>query len=389
MFTIKKSANLFFVLFTFVFFVATAQAQTASVFATGFRSPTKIIYSARNDVFFVAEAGTPMMSNTGRISLVSSNGSVSSLIEGLPSGAAPPDNAASGPSALWLDGDILYIAIGSGNTDLPGPAPGSEIPNPNPASPLFSSVLELKLPAHSRIGKMSYHLQLADQTRLANGETVSLGFGTFRATLRLTVNFPDYRPEPRPDVPLNVRPSNPFGLVGAGSKLYVTDASLNQIRTVNLLTRQTGVLFDYPARINPLSPPPLIDAVPDSLRLFGNKLLVTFLTGFPFPAGLSDVRQIDLETGAESPLIGGLTTAIDVLPVSNGGFCHSFYTLELSTNLGGGAPGRLRRYDSPTATPTLISDTLISPTSLAQHLPSGDLLITEIFPGRITRISNP
>ncbi|MEP6924753.1 MAG: hypothetical protein ABI954_09835, partial [Pyrinomonadaceae bacterium] len=130
------------------------------------------------------------------------------------------------------------------------------------------------------------------------------------------------------------------------------------------------------------------DPVPTSLRLFGNSLLVTFLTGFPFPAGAADVRRIDLETGADSQFIGNLTTAIDVLSVSNG-FCHSFYTLEISTNLAGNAPGRLRRFDSSTGAPTLINNTLVSPTSMAIHPPSGDLLVTEIFPGRITRISNP
>jgi hypothetical protein len=83
-----------------------------------------------------------------------------------------------------------------------------------------------------------------------------------------------------------------------------------------------------------------------------------------------------------------LTTAIDVLPVASG-FCSSFYTLEISTNLSGGAPGRLQRFNAPGGAPTVINNTLISPTSLALHPPSGDLLVTEIFPGRITRISNP
>jgi len=65
-----------------------------------------------------------------------------------------------------------------------------------------------------------------------------------------------------------------------------------------------------------------------------------------------------------------------------------FYTLEVSTSITTGAPGRLQRFTSPGGTPTVISNTLISPTSMALHPPSGDLLVTEIFPGRITRISN-
>jgi hypothetical protein len=95
-----------------------------------------------------------------------------------------------------------------------------------------------------------------------------------------------------------------------------------------------------------------------------------------------------LDTGAESQIIGGLTAAIDVLPVNGDGFCTTFYTLEFSTNMLAGAPGRLMRYESVGATPTVISNTLISPTSIARHPASGDILVTETFPGRITRISN-
>lgn len=387
MFTKKSFINFIFAFIALTIVASNSAAQTSTVFVTNLRNPTKIIYSARYGVFFVSEAGTPMTTNTGRISIVSNNGSVETLIEGLPSAQAPPNNDTSGPTAMWLDGNSLYIAVGTGNGTIAGPAAGSELPNPNPASPIFSSVLELRLPAKGRLGTVSYQIQTADHTRLANGETVSLGSGLFRASLRLTANFPDYTPNFRPDVPNNVRPSNPFGIVGAGNKLYVADAAQNHLRSVNLINGQTEIFRTYPSRPNPLPGPPFIDAVPDSLRILGNKLLVTFLTGFPFPSGLADVRQIDLESGEESQFIGGLTTAIDVLPVANG-FCHSFYTLEISTNLSGGAPGRLQRFNSPGGVPTVISSTLISPTSLARHPPSGDLLVTETFPGRITRISN-
>lgn len=388
MFAKKSYINLIFAFIALVFIASNSAAQTSTVFVTNLRNPTKIIYSARYGVFFVSEAGTPMTTNTGRISIVGSDGSVATLIEGLPSAPAPPNNDASGPSAMWLDGGSLYIAVSGGNATMNGPAAGSELPNPNPASPIFSSILELKLPPKGRLGTFPYQIQPADHTRLANGETLSLGFGSFRASLRMVANFPDYTPAFRPDVPGNVRTSNPFGIGGAGNKLYVADASQNHIRSVNLINGQTEIFLTYPPRPNPLPGPPVIDAVPDSLRIFGNKLLVTFLTGFPFPAGLADVRQIDLESGAESQFIGGLTTAIDVLPVANG-FCHSFYTLEISTNLSGGAPGRLQRFNAPGGQPTIISNTLISPTSLALHPPTGDLLVTETFPGRITRISNP
>ena len=386
MFTRKFTTTLVFILFAIISGVSETAAQTATTFVTGLKSPVKIIYSQRYGVFFVSEAGMPTTVNTGRISIVGNDGSLSTLIDGLPSGPAAPNNDPSGPSAMWLDGNSLYIAIGAGNTVLSGPAPGSEIPNPNVASPIFSSIIEMKLPGQGRLGIGSYQIQPADHARLATGETLNLGFGAFRSSLRLAANFPDFTPNPRPDVPNNVRPSNPFGLVGFGNKLYVADAAQNQIRTVSLVNGNTEIFFQYPSRPNSLPGPPFIDPVPDSLRVFGNKLLVTFLTGFPFPSGSADIRQIDLDSGAESQLMGGLTTAIDVLPVANG-FCSSFYTLEVSTNLAGGAPGRLQRFNSPGGTPTVISNALVSPTSLALHPSSGDLLVTEIFPGRITRVS--
>lgn len=389
MLTRKILATLIFALFALAAIAPETEAQTATTFVTGLRSPAKIIYSERYQGFFVSEAGGAGLINNGRVSFVTNEGQVIPVLDGLPSGPAAPNGDPSGPSAIWLDGRSLYIAVGNGNATLAGPAPGSEIPNPNPASPIFSSVLELKLPRFVRLLWRPYQLQLSDQTRLASGETLFLGFGIWRATLRLTADFPDYTPNPRPDVPANVRPSNPFGLVGAGNKLYVADAAQNNIRIVDMVTGQTDVFFTYPPRPNPLPGPPVIDAVPDSLRLFGNSLLVTFLTGFPFPSGSADVRQIDLETSADAQLIGNLRMAIDVLPVASNSFCNAFYTLEFQSNPAVPASGRIQRFDSPTGPPTLVTNTLASPTSLARHPPSGDLFVTEIFSGRITRISFP
>ncbi|MEP6923175.1 MAG: hypothetical protein ABI954_01810, partial [Pyrinomonadaceae bacterium] len=276
MFRSKTFAITVFAMFLLVSFVSETGAQTATTFVTGLQNPNKIIYSERYSVFFVSEAGPSTTANSGRISVVTNDGAVYPILVGLPSGPAAPNGDASGPSAMWFDGNSLYIAIGVGNATINGQAPGSEIPNPNPNSPIFSSILELKLPLHGRLSGHSYQIQPADHTRLANGETLYLGFAQYRATLRLITNFPDYTPNPRPDVPNNVRNSNPFGLVGAGSKLYVADAAQNQIRTVSLINGETEVYFNYPPRVNPLPGPPVIDPVPTSLRLFGNSLLVTF-----------------------------------------------------------------------------------------------------------------
>lgn len=377
---------------------AQIQAQTSSVFSAGLKFPQKIIYAPQKGYFLVSEAGVPIVPNNGRISIVTSAGARFTLLDGLPSGVAPPNSEPSGPSALWIEGNKLYIAIGGGNQVINGPAPGSEIPNPNPNSPLFSSVLEYTFPPFdSRLDRdRADVLTREDHFRLANGETIFLGRAGLlntsflpQPTLRVIANFPDFTPSFRPDVPNNVRPSNPYGLALDSNTLYVADASQNMIRTVDLDDGSAGTLITYPPRVNPLPfGPPVIDPVPDSLRLVGNRLLVTFLTGFPFPPGLADVRQFDLDTGTDSQLIGGLTTAIDVLPVNDTNSNTSYYTLEFSTNMLAGAPGRLQRFDLPNA-PTVISNSLISPTSMARHPSNGDLLVTEIFTGRIMRISIP
>lgn len=383
-------AAIAFAAFSLSFAVLEAPGQISTAFITGLRAPQKIIYAQQQRYFLVSEAGIPSLPNSGRISIVTNEGGRFTLIDGLPSGATPPDGKSSGPSAMWIQGNKLYIAIGTGNSTLAGPAPGSEIPNPNPNSTIFSSVLEFRFPSFGfRYSRADYELAPADHLSLANGETVLLGrFGTARAKIRMIANFPDFTPAPRPNFPNLVRNSNPFGLVLHANTIYIADAAQNNIRTIDLENGSVGTLITYPSRPN--SPgPPFVEAVPDSLRLFGNKLLVTFLTGFPFTPGVADVRQFDLNSGTESQLIGGLTSAIDVLPVDEGGFCTSFYTLEVSTSLSTGAPGRLQRFDSPGGQATLISNTLISPVSLARHPQSGDLLVTENFANRISRISFP
>ncbi|MBA3768950.1 MAG: hypothetical protein H0X08_00325, partial [Blastocatellia bacterium] len=268
MFTKKSSMIIVFALFALASVVSETKAQTTSVFVAGLKAPVKIIYPQPQGYFLVSEGGDAVP-NSGRVSIVTNQGARLTLLDGLPSGPAGPNNDPIGPSALWLNGNTLYIVIGSGNVVLNGPFPGTTIPNPHPNSPLFSSVLELRF--HS-IGaasdNLNYQLLPADHTRLANGETILLGGnGRPHATLRVVANFPDFTHEPRPGVPNNVRDSNPFGLVLTANTLYVADAAQDMIRTVNLASGAIGTFFTYPPRPNPgMPPPPFIEAVPNGLR---------------------------------------------------------------------------------------------------------------------------
>jgi hypothetical protein len=98
---------------------------------------------------------------------------------------------------------------------------------------------------------------------------------------------------------------------------------------------------------------------------------------------------VRLVNGATEPFISGLTSAIDVLPVEVSKVVFQFFTLEFSANMLMGAQGRLSLFSNPNGPPVVLVNNLTSPTSLARDPTTGDLFVTEIFPGRITRVSIP
>jgi hypothetical protein len=103
---------------------------------------------------------------------------------------------------------------------------------------------------------------------------------------------------------------------------------------------------------------------------------------------VSEVHKVEVATGRDEKFIGNLTSAIDVLPVKVPGGESVFYVLEFSSNMRENKPGRLLRFDSPTATPSVVAEGLISPTSVARDDRTGDLFVTEIFTGRIMKIAS-
>jgi hypothetical protein len=389
-----KNLTRFLLYFALIDFatVATSNAQCpAPVFASGLRAPTKIIFSQKDNLL-VAEQGTAVP-NTGRISIIDPNsGVVRTLLDGLPSalnllGEQP---SPSGPDGLAMQGRALYVIIGSGNSTLPGPVPGSEQPNPNPASPLFSSVLKVHFSAKIEMSTAGFTLTNANRSALAAGQTVTLRDSSGGVvTIRVLVNLPDYVPAPRPDFAGNVVSSNPFGVVIDGNTLKVVDASLNRITVVNKNSGATSILTTFAKVPNTLFPqvgPPTVDPVPDSIHFFGKDLLVPFLSGFPFGPGAASVQLVDAATAAYQPLIPGLTAAIDVLPLeARGNNASQFLVLEFG-GAGLSQPGQLLRFSSPTATPSIISPCLITPTSMILDERSGALFITEIGTGNLLRL---
>ena len=364
---------------------ATARAQCpADTLTAGLAGPLDITQTPLGNLL-VAETGTPTP-NTGRVSIVDRAGNRRTLLDGLPSGFNAIGDL-SGTNGLLLRGRTLYVVNGEGDSTLAGPVPGTEIPNPNPSSPIFSSILAVHFSANVERSTTGFTLTAADHLALKQGQTLTFGAGGDQVTVRLVADFPDFVPAPLPFFAANVRHSNPYHLVAIEDQLYVTDAGQNLVWRVDIESGAFAPLAVFPPIPNPAPfGPPVIEAVPTGITLLGDQLLVTLFRGFPFPPGTSEVRTVDPETGAHSALITGLSSAIGVLPLKGGG-AAGLLTLELSTDLLGGAPGRLRRYATTGGAPADLATCLISPSSMAYDQKTGTLYITEVFTGRIVTLS--
>ncbi len=361
-----------------------ARAQCpAPELTSGLEGPIGIILS-KQDNLIVSESGTPTP-NTGRISIVSLTGTRRTLLDGLPSGFSAEGGEPSGPSGLFLRGRTLYLAIGVGDAVLNGPNPGTEIPNPDPSSPLLSSILAIEFSVNVEAMTTGFTLTSANQQTLAGGHSVTLSHGGDQTiTIRLIANFPNYTPDPRPDFPANVRNSNPFALVAVGNQLYVTDGGQNTLRQVNLSSGTFSTLTTFPPIPNstPIGAP-VIDAVPTGIVYADGKLLVTLFRGFPFLVGSSVVEQVDPVTGSHAAFTSGLKTAIAVLPVRANADDDSdhpnYLTLEHSSQDMLDGPGILSRFSTPTSAPVVIADCLTKPTSMTLDPKTGTLYITQLI----------
>lgn len=363
---------------------ARANAQAVSVFATGLQTPGKIVLTPEGNLLVAESGGAP---NTGRVSIIDRNGNRRTLIAGLPSGFSA-EGGPSGPQGLGLSGRTLFVAIGVGDATLAGPIGGTEVPNPNPSSPILSSVLAIHYSADVGKGTQGFTLTLANHFTLAGGGDVTFNNGAGNIiTVELLADFLNYVPDPLPFFAGNVRHSNPFGLVVAAKDVYVADGGMNAVMKVNILTGHTQTVTTFPPRPNPLPfGPPVIEAVPDGIQIVNGQLLVTLLTGFPFVPGLSEVRRVDVTSGASTTFIGGRSSAIDVVAGKSAGSSAQYYVLEFSTDFLADAPGQLLLFPSPVTAPKVIAGGLISPSGMVRDAATGDIYITEIFTGRIIKV---
>jgi hypothetical protein len=372
---------------------APARAQVACplpTLASGLQLPLGLEMSSQGNLL-VSETGT-RVANSGRISIVDPAGNRRTLLDGLPSGINDVGEP-SGPAGLFLRGRTLYAAIGVGDVGIPqpGPPPGRLLPNPNPSSPILSSVLAIHFSAHVEMSTGGFTLTSLDHQALADGQTVRLSAAGETLTVALVADFENYIPSPRPDFPANIRLSNPVDLVAVGNRLYVTDGARNLVWQVDIRSGEHSALTTFPTVPNPLfgivpAGGPVVEAVPTGIAYSDGRLLVALFRGVPFPPGVSTIEQVDPATGERTPFITGLKTAIDVLPSGHG--VNTDYLVLQHASVGPffASPGLLLHFDTPSGAPTVIANCLDRPSSMTIDKHTGTVYVTELLTGRIVAI---
>lgn len=368
---------------------ASAQCPV-TVLASDLRDPLGITQSNQNNLI-VAETGT-RTPDSGRISIIDTSGNHRTLLDGLPS-AINDVNEPSGPAGVFMRGRTLYVVIGIGNGIAIGPFPGTAVGNPNPSSPIFSSILAIHFSADVEKSTDGFTLTADDQQTLAAGAPVKLSDGSNHLTIKMIANFPNFTPNPLPAFANNVRGSNPFDLAVVDDQIYVTDGGQNTVRQVDIPTGSFSTLVTFqnmPNSLFGIIGGPFIEPVPTGIRYVNNQLLVTLFRGFPFPPGSSVVEQVDPTTGDHGPYISGLKTAIDSVQLREG--ADSDY-LVLQHTSGEEPPflppferpGLLLRFDTPSGVPTVLANCLSRPTSLTIDEKTDTVYVTE-FDGRVLAI---
>lgn len=383
-------------------FAATLSAAPPSrpvstVFVQGLHNPVKVVVTPGHQLL-VSEAGEAkpnFVLHDGRISIIDRSGGVRMLIGHLPSGLDLENTSPSGPGAIWLQGQkTLFIAFSPGDVQRRN-ATNQEVPNPSgPSSALFSSIWRVRFSEGVDWLGTGFDLNPAtDYARLADGKVLELTNDRGEsAAIEVLADVRDIMGGGN-----LVAASNPWGLLVAGDSIYFPDAGYNSVASVNRLSGRIQTITHFPPVPNtaPFGPP-VSQAVPNSIRGLGldRYALVTLFSGFPFGRGASSVRLVDLRSGEQQPLISGLTMAIDTLPLGNR--TNKLLVLEHASAFvppgpAGPAqfvsPGRLLRFATPSSSPEVLIDTLVTPTSMDLDAETGDLFITEIRTGQIIKVS--
>lgn len=262
-------------------------------------------------VFEQAGPGTPepaepisQRGTTGTLSRIDADGTVTLVADGFQSYTFGGNGEIVGAAGVALDGaGKAYVTVGA-----PGP---------------FISSIELTGEENALI-----------EVDLASGEK------------RVVADLSPHEMKANPD-PMAVD-SNLYGLALREGVAYIADSGGNSIVSVDITTGEVSTFavtggIDAPflgEAGNPLRGGEMqIDSVPSGIHLGpDDRLYVTYVTGGPFPPGLSRVDAFTID-GQQDAFATGLTMVTDVAFASDG----TAYVVTMSADLINGGPGKVIR----------------------------------------------
>lgn len=284
----------------------------------------------------IAEEGTGERDDSAGVTLVLPDGTSGRLISGLPSGRDAGDLSGV-PFAKWNDGK-LYTS-------------------------------------HFNLGAL-YTLPLDPSVRL---ELPAVPFTADDLSKEM--------------LPLNaVQLRNPFDLAfDENGTPIVTDATDNGVAMMTADGR-TQFFHRFDMLVNPGDGKTRIDAVPTGIERVGQEYFVTLTSGCPYPATGGQLVAIDTERNQRT-VVDGLSMPIDIAQAPDG----TLWLLEFAKFAEGGDcfrgqdylpnSGRLSRLNA-NGTPELILQDLSFPGAIDFTI-DGDLLVSEIFNGRVLKVIQP
>ncbi|GAB3281102.1 hypothetical protein GCM10027347_56520 [Larkinella harenae] len=246
---------------------------------------------------WVTEAGSGTVNN-GQVTVVTPSGSVFPVITGFPS-LMSPENSPEGLNHLVYQYGKLYIL-------------------------------------HATEDK----LYIADVSGFVPGTTPAVDFSTIHSE-----DIGTFVRKEHPNAP-DDPDSNPYNLTfGPDGDLFIVDAGANAIVRRKKVDGSLSIFATFPDDPNPLFPAvgtSTIDAVPTGIVYDGTHFLVSTLTGFPFPAGLSKIYKVSATGSAPvSPTLykEGFSGITDILLTPSG--------KSIVTEFGFSSPARIASGDDP------------------------------------------
>lgn len=311
---------------------AEGQSVTSEVLLTGLADPRFVVVDG-TDVYFTesgvggeeplvvpsqGEEPVSMFGNTGKVSKLAADGTVTEIANDLMSYTFGAAGEIVGPAGLAPDGEgSVYVAVGA-----PGPF-------------------------------------VADMPRTGE-EGVLLKIDIETGERTVVADLIEWEITENPD-PMLVD-SNPYGIGLVDGVVYVADAGGNTIIAVDAESAEIStfaVTAGLPAEFfgeagNPgRDGAPELDSVPSAVEQGPDgRLYVGYVTGGPFPAGYAPIDAYSLD-GSMERVVEGLTMTADIAFDSAG----KMYVAIVSTDLINGGPGQVVRVEDDGAF-TLVIDGL-------------------------------